>query len=394
MQTYESINFEVEKDLKKPEYPLEKRYIKSIFADLFKKIKFIISEKTGAKIYTRENEPLEILHYTLDTNEEEFFNRGKSSLIQGLIYAYKNHYPITITTDMIWILILQGFSRFMEKYAEQMRDNFVNFKGKKDLKVERLQYSPYTATKEVWDGIMKEFVEKIGKNVGQETIDNLECNFSTTSPAALVTSQVSIMSAMKQYFTYRVLMAGCGISNITLEGSLQDWEKIKSKLEFLSTKGLEWYTQHLIPIINNIIETKKYYNANGKINNDLIEFWKGMIRLKGKGDMYDPHMVNGWIVNFIPNLSNEKPEVYLELNENNVPDQIISCPMELTWIPPPGNKKYEFNCSLFSGFYGMVQDEKTFNVRPVIGYAIVVDDKTETDITKEERDKIIKEFIE
>ena len=394
MQTYESINFDVEKDLKKPENPLRKKYIKSIFADLFKKRKIIISEKTGAKIYARENEPLEILHYTLDTNEEEIFNHGKSSLIQGLILAYKNHYPITITPDMIWILILQGFSRFMEKYAEQMREKFVNFEGKKDLKVERLQYSPYSATKEVWDGIMKEFVEKIGKNVGQETVDNLECNFSTTSPVALVTSQVSIMSAMKQYFTYRVLMAGCGISNITLEGSIQDWEKIKSKLEFLSTKGLEWYTQHLIPIINNFIETKKYYSAKGKLSDDLIEFWKRMIRLKGKGDMYDPHIINGWIVNFIPNLLNEKPEVYEELYETNVPDQIISCPMELTWIPPPGNKKYEFKCSLFSGFYGMIQDKETFNVRPVIGYAIVVDDKTESDITKEERDKIIKEFTQ
>ena len=394
MQTYESINFDVEKDLKKPENPLRKKYIKSIFADLFKKRKIIISEKTGAKMYTRENEPLEILHYTLDTNEEEIFNHGKYSLIQGLILAYKNHYPITITPDMIWILILQGFSRFMEKYAEQMREKFVNFEGKKDLKVERLQYSPYTATKEVWDGIMKEFVEKIGKNVGQETVDNLECNFSTTSPAALVTSQVSIMSAMKQYFTYRVLMGGCGISNITLEGSIQDWEKIKSKLEFLSTKGLEWYTQHLIPIINNFIETKKYYSAKGKLSDDLIEFWKRMIRLKGKGGAYDPHIINGWIVNFIPNLLNEKPEVYEELYETNIPDQIISCPMELTWIPPPGNKKYEFKCSLFSGFYGMIQDKETFNVRPVIGYAIVVDDKTESDITKEERDKIIKEFTQ
>ena len=119
-----------------------------------------------------------------------------------------------------------------------------------------------------------------------------------------------------------------------------------------------------------------------------------MIRLKGKGGAYDPHIINGWIVNFIPNLLNEKPEVYEELYETNIPDQIISCPMELTWIPPPGNKKYEFKCSLFSGFYGMIQDKETFNVRPVIGYAIVVDDKTESDITKEERDKIIKEFTQ
>ena len=393
MKAYESINLEIEKGLKKPEDYLSTNEIKSIFDNLFKKRKSYIDNKTGRERFLDQNEPLEIFHYTLDTNEEKIFSHEKSSLIQGLIYAYKNHYPITVTPDMIWILILQGFSRFMEKYENLVRERFVNFTGKKDLKVERLDYSPQSATKEVWDGIMKEFVEKIGKNVGQETIDNLECNFSTTSPAALVTSQVSIMSAMKQYFTYRVLMAGCGISSITLEGSLQDWEKIKSKLEFLSTKALKWWTKHLIPIIDNIIATKKYYNSKGKLSKELIEFWKGMIRLKGKGDMYDPHMVNGWIVKFIPNLSNEKPEVYEEIYETNVPDQIISCPMELTWLSLTG-KKIDYSCSLFSGFYGMVQDKETFNVRPVIGYAIVVENKTESDITVEQKNKIIEEFFE
>ena len=393
MKAYESINLEIEKGLKKHEDYLQTNEIKSIFDNLFKKRKSFIDNKTGRERFLDQNEPLEIFHYTLDTNEEEIFSHEKSSLIQGLIYAYKNHYPITVTPDMIWILILQGFSRFMEKYENLVRERFVNFTGKKDLKVERLDYSPQSATKEVWDGIMKEFVEKIGKNVGQETIDNLECNFSTTSPAALVTSQVSIMSAMKQYFTYRVLMAGCGISSITLEGSLQDWEKIKSKLEFLSTKALKWWTKHLIPIIDNIIATKKYYNSKGKLSKELIEFWKGMIRLKGKGDMYDPHMVNGWIVKFIPNLSNEKPEVYEEIYETQIPDQIISCPMELTWLSMMG-KKVEYKCSLFSGFYGMVQDKKTFNVRPVIGYAIVVEEKSESDITVEQKNKIIEEFFE
>ena len=393
MKAYESINLEIEKGLKKPEDYLKTKGIKSIFDNLFKKRKSFIDNKTGREMFLDQNEPLEIFHYTLDTNEEKIFSHEKSSLIQGLIYAYKNHYPITVTPDMIWILILQGFSRFMEKYENLVRERFVNFTGKKDLKVERLDYSPQSATKEVWDGIMKEFVEKIGKNVGQETIDNLECNFSTTSPAALVTSQVSIMSAMKQYFTYKVLMAGCGISGITLEGSLQDWEKIKSKLEFLSTKALKWWTKHLIPIIDNIIATKKYYNSKGKLSKELIEFWKGMIRLKGKGDMYDPHMVNGWIVKFIPNLSNEKPEVYEEIYETNVPDQIISCPIELTWLSLTG-KKIDYSCSLFSGFYGMVQDKETFNVRPVIGYAIVVENKTESDITVEQKNKIIEEFFE
>ena len=393
MKAYESINLEIEKGLKKPQEYLPTGEIKYIFSDLFKIRKSIIDNKTGEKVYLNANEPLEILHYTLDTKEESIFNHKKSSLIQGLVLAYKNHYPITITPDMIWILVLQGFSRFMEKYENLVRERFVNFQGKKNLKIERLAYSPATATKEVWDGIIKEFVEKIGKHVGQECIDNLECNFSTTSQVAQVTSQVAIMSAMKQYFNYRVLMAGCGISSITLEGSVQDWEKIKSKLEFLSTKALKWWTKHLIPIIDNIIATKKYYNSKGKLNEELIEFWKGMIRLKGRGDLYDPHLINGWIVKFIPNLSNEKHEVYEEIYETQIPDQIISCPMELTWLSMMG-KKVEYKCSLFSGFYGMVQDKETFNVRPVIGYAIVVEDKSESDISLEQKNKIIEEFFE
>ena len=393
MKGYESITFKVEKGLKKPSEYLKTTGMKNILANLFKRRKKMIDNKTGREIQLNANEPLEIFHYNLDTDEQEIFNEGKTSLIQGLIAAYKNHYPITISPDMIWILIMQGFSRFMEKYENLVRERFVNFTGKKDLKLERLQYSPYNASKEVWDGIIKEFVQKIGNNVGKEVVDNLECDFSTTSAVAKVTSQVCIMSAMKQYFTYRVLMAGCGISSITLEGSIKDWEKIKSKLEFLSTKALKWWTKHLIPIIDNIITTKKYYSTYGQLNQELIDFWKGMIRLKGKGDLYDPHMINGWIVKFIPNLGGEKPTIYEELLETNVPDQIISCPMEITWLSMQG-KRVDFSCSLFSGFYGMVQDKKTFNVKPVIGYAIVVESQQESNITVEEKNKIIEEFFE
>ena len=183
---------------------------------------------------------MEILHYELDTEETEFFNLKKRSLIAGLIIAYKNHYPITISPDMIWLLILQGYSKFMEKYSEIVREKYVNFKGQKTLHVERLGLFPETATKEDWKGIIQEFTQKIEDNVGKEVVSNLQANFSTTNPVILTTSQVSIMSAMKQYFVYSVLMGGCGISSITLEGSLEDWEKIKSKLEFLSNKAMKW----------------------------------------------------------------------------------------------------------------------------------------------------------
>lgn len=57
-------------------------------------------------------------------------------------------------------------------------------------------------------------------------------------------------------------MGGCGISSITLKGSLEDWEKIKSKLQFLSNKALGCWTKHLIPTIEKIIKTKEIYTEN------------------------------------------------------------------------------------------------------------------------------------
>ena len=132
-----------------------------------------------------------------------------------------------------------NITRLFKIYGEIFRIStrkICEFWRQKNINVNRTGLFPEKASKEIWEGIIKEFIEKIGTNIGKETLSNLQSDISTTNPVTLATSQVSIMSAMNQYFTYRVLMGGCGISSITLEGSLEDWEKIKSKLEFLSNK--------------------------------------------------------------------------------------------------------------------------------------------------------------
>ena len=67
--------------------------------------------------------------------------------------------------------------------------------------------------------------------------------------------------------------------------------------------------------------------------------------------------------------------------------------MELTFVPQEGNKKIVHKCNLASGFFGMVQDRETFNVKPVIGYAIVSEEETESQITPEEFQNLLKEFF-
>jgi len=368
----ERITFQVEKDLKKSGGLLYVENVNEILKNLFLKRKEIISEK-GEQIFLQENEPMEILHYKFDTSETKFFNREKKSLILGLVFAYKNHFPITVSPDMIWLLILQGYSKFMDKYSELVREKYVNFNGQKTIKIDRMGLFVHSFSEEDWNGIIDECVEQIGEYVGEEIISNLESDFSTTNAVTLLVSQTSIMSAMKHYFKYEVPCGGCGISSIILEGSLEDWNKIKSKLKYLSKFALNWWTKHLIPIIDNIIKTKKYYSQNNKIDNELIDFWKKMIRIKDKNNIYEPDIINGWIIKFIPDLNGEHPKLYEELHEMSVPDQIISCPLKL--VEYNTLNKVIYNCDIASGFFGMTQDKKSLAVKPVIGCAIVVEKK-------------------
>ena len=390
-KSYESITFDVEKDLSKPNKYIYTKKIKDILTSIFVRGNdyknhsnspeyideyFEMFRRRGNEgMKKRENEPMEILHYNFDTEKSSFWNYGKKSLFRGLMEAYEKHYPITVSPDMILLLFLQGYSRFMEKYSKRVRNQYVNFEGKKTLIVKREGLTPETASKEDWQGIIEEFTGKIKNEIGENIISNLESNFTTTNPVTLTTSQVSIMSAMKQYFIYKVIMCVCGISQITLEGSLEDWEKIKKKIEFFSKEefGLNWWTKHLIPIIDNIIETKNYYNQNKDIDNKLRNFWKDIIRLK-RGGAYKPTVIDVWIIKFIPNLSGSEPGIYEHLNDSDIPDQIISCPLKLIFIGI-SNYKTEYDCSLASGFYGLIQDKQTFNVKPVIGYSIVVEEK-------------------
>ena len=73
-----------------------------------------------------------------------------------------------------------------------------------------------------------------------------------------------------------------------------------------------------------------------------------MIRVK-VGKEYDPDIINGWIIKFIPNLTEQYPKLYDELKDEDITDQIISCPLELIVINLDGTKT-KYNCSLFSGF--------------------------------------------
>ena len=204
--SYECIIFDVEKDISKPNtISLKNSSINNILSSTFKRAKpntsgLLNRHRISFTDAEENNESMEILNYNFDTKKTSFFNSGKKSLIHGLMVAYGNHYPITISPDMILLLFLQGYAKFMEKNSEKLRNIYVNFEGQKTLTVVRNGVTPETAKPEIWEGIITEFTQKIKENVGNEIISYLESDFTTTNPATLATSQMTIMSAMKNYF--------------------------------------------------------------------------------------------------------------------------------------------------------------------------------------------------
>ena len=152
-KSFETITFDVEKYLSKPSKLISYRKIEEILSSTFKRSKDYKNHRREGTEYIDEWEkqelgenfedvPMEILNYNFDTEKTEFWNYGKKSLIRGLMLAYENHYPITVSPDMILILFLQGYSRFMEKYSEKFRNQYVNFEGKKELSVKRNGITP------------------------------------------------------------------------------------------------------------------------------------------------------------------------------------------------------------------------------------------------------------
>lgn len=301
----------------------------------------------------------------LESDDIVFY--GDHAFFNGLLSAFKMHKSITLSPDMIWLLIVQGFSYHVAANSEKLRTMFVSFEGKKDLVVKRQNLTPETATTDDWMGIIDEFVGKIDENTKDHIALVLEPKFSTTTPVSHTAGMASIMSAMKHYFDYRVIMCVCGFPSITIEGIVEDWELIKQKTEALAKYDLEWWTSKLIPIIDEFINARK-----GNCN---FEFWHKMIRLNGGRGPYDPSFIDGWICTFYPyDRYGSRNGLGSISGSSKLPSEILDTPFILEHLGPNG--LMNVNCELDSGFMGVNETkiaDGVYNVRPIIGWGYKYD---------------------
>ena len=288
-------------------------------------------------------------------DENKIWSFGYHKVLLGYLNAYFDHCPIKVSPNIIWQLILNLFSKYVNDYSEELRNIFVNFEGKKDI--ECIRIGKFKDVYKYKDDLIDEFCKRISENIGTELTDILTPNFTTSTKESIIAGKVSIMSTFKKYFNYRIAMVSCGIPYILLEGNLEDWKKILEKLKSLSKCGFS--TKKIEEDIIEIINTKE-----GKIN---LDFWRKIImETKGtitevKGCMpieVERELITGWILDFYNKTQVKKDDL------KNLKEEVISAPVTVKEVETGETRP----AVIYAGIRDLKQDPNTFIVEPIVNY--------------------------
>lgn len=308
--------------------------------------------------------------------------------IAALHHAYADHRPVSLSPDMIWLLIAHGLATHINVNAEQLRDRFVAHDGKVTLEVWRNQFKKGAHDND-WEGVFTDFSTQIREHIGGENHDRLLPTFSTTSIVEKAAAEIVLMDAMQSYFSYDMYTA-CGIPQIKLEGTVSDWQAILEKTKALAQYDLQWWTDHLIPILEQFVAA-----AKGEPDQ---HFWQSMYKWNevGSGNPY----ITGWVIAFFPYLEkkmnrssrhNETTPNRFLIQDNDQQQQEVlypTCPSQVssgyrlgitTGNLPSGLAKAPFKWFYFetvyemeflAGFVGIKQDPDDLTLRPEIGWIV------------------------
>lgn len=361
----QEVKFEIEK-LSKPEKLLYLQSYDNIYKNLILK---------DANLSKREVERdgIEFEYNILAKSEarDSLVNLGHNSFFNGMYQAYADHRPFVLSPDMIWLLINQGFARHVNANPEKLRKHFVDFSGQLTLVVDAENDLLNDTIN--WEEIFPQFTTQIAKHTGSELINTLTSDFSTTTAVERIASEVTIMEAMDPYFEFVVMYVVCGIPEITLLGTTEDWEKVLNKTKELGKYDLKWWTNELEPILNEFVNASK-----DEINK---EFWRDMFKYHSQEAYGAPKIIDGWIVKFFPyDKDGKRNDLNKLIGGGSLPEEMVK--VNLKYVKTDGIRTEETMLELWAGFIGLEQNPETYALTPQISWMVRIKDKDQKGLHK------------
>ena len=362
--TKKSITFVVDEDLPKP---------KQTFT-------MLSSKDLSSRIISKKNIP-SADHKVVKTSfdGEKLCYLGEDNFFKCVVQAFADHRSLVLSPDMVWLLIGQGFSRYVNAHSEELRDKLVYHQGKMVLRVEK-NNDVLNPAKGDWAQLLNDFSACVAEHTKGEVADMMTADFSTTGVDERIASQITLMETVKTYFDFWNVVIACGIPTITLEGTPEDWQKVREKARGLSKYGLEKWANELDPILAEFVKA-----SEGKPNQ---AFWENMVmkyrvekfkskKVCGLYDINETTHLDGWFLKFFPN---ENGYTWSDvLHTDDMPSEMARGNFTQEYIDPlTGATLATFPVQLWAGFVGVQVDAKTGALTPKIGwFARIGDDEQE-----------------
>lgn len=296
------------------------------------------------------------------------YESGTSLFYNCMVEAYAGHYSVILSPDAIWTLISQGFCHHISLNTEKLKDKIVNHEGKMEISVIS-EYDLYSPLMD-WDTLLNGFDIQIAENTKGNIADIMRADFSTTGNTERITSQVTLMSAVKSYFDFAAIHTICGIPTITIEGTLDDWRKIIKKVESLRDYDLGWWVDDLKPILQEFVNA-----SEGNVNKD---FWQNIVKKdrpesmkNGAGcGVKDATKFDGWFLKFMPFDKDGRTPDTVVYGRNDMLPSVVSAPFTYIVKDATGNIISKTPMEIMSGFVGIDVNENTYTMRPHIGWMV------------------------
>ncbi|EYF06958.1 DUF4419 domain-containing protein [Chondromyces apiculatus] len=219
-------------------------------------------------------------------------DHGHTHALLGAVHlAFAQHRPLILSPDAVWLTIAQGVAQHVRLHADALRPRLVRHEGTKKLEV--AWDGPMPEDPASWTAIVAAFSAQVAGEIGAGRARLFACDFSTSTEVERVAGQVALLDVHAPYFEYALLCV-CGIPEVTLLGSVEDWQRIRQRVEVLAELDLGFWTASLAPICDALART-----AAGEID---LAFWR---RIYKPRDAYGGDVITGWIARLYPYLIEE-----------------------------------------------------------------------------------------
>lgn len=323
--------------------------------------KYVISEDYNieAKHLISAFSSKEKIEYIFD-NSKIPANPLSNQYIAALTKSFQSHYGFELNPNDIWLIIVQNLAIHINQNSDKFRDKMVDFEGKKLITINDDSLILGNEAND-WSVVLKAFESAIKTNIKDtEIADTIITEFSNSNEIDLTCFRVSLMDICQSYFDFKVRTM-CGIPDIDIVGTKEDWIKIIENVAYLAPIfELTSWAKKIIPILTKIVET--YDNVVD------IPFFKSMYKHNSGSGSSE---VTGWINEFfVYQYTNNK---IVERTSNSVSTgDFISSVSSVPFIWEYYGKSFAMN--FYSGMLGFEVDEAKSLIRIKKNFAITYKD--------------------